>query len=100
MTEDDRTDGRRSADAGLTPGLQLSRTPLGRTARFVEAVRAAKGEPYVRSWLSGQTCEFEDCVIWTLGASRIRINRECAALIREHRIVVKEKQARPESPQR
>ena len=39
--------------------------PFGKTAEFVKRVREVWGDPYVRSWLTGTTCQFEDAVIWT-----------------------------------
>jgi hypothetical protein len=90
MTADDEPNPYRRPDAALTKALRLSRVPIGRTARFVEAVRQAKGDKYVRSWL-GDLCEFEDCVVWTLDFSRTRINRDCSALIAAHGVVIKAK---------
>jgi len=63
--------------------------PIGRTGRFVADVRAARGDGYVRSWLSSITCQFEDCVVWTSDSGVAHINRDCADAITAHGVVIR-----------
>jgi hypothetical protein len=64
-----------------------SKLPHGRTYRFVEAVRAEKGEAFVVSWLT--LCQFTECVVWTNEDGRKRVNRECGDLIKQHGVVIR-----------
>lgn len=66
-----------------------SKNPIGRTGAFVEAVRAVRGDAWVRSWLSPLTCQFEDCVVWTFETGRVTINAACSDLIAAHNIVIR-----------
>lgn len=55
--------------------------PFGKTAEFVRRVREVHGEPYVRSWLSGTTCQFEDARIWTSRYGAGRLNNAHSVLL-------------------
>lgn len=63
--------------------------PVGRTGAFVAAVRARRGDGYVRSWLSELTCQFENCVVWTHDMGAIQLNRDCDSEIVAHGVVIR-----------
>ena len=54
--------------------------PFGKTAAFVAKVREIRGEGYVKSWLTGTTCQFEDAVIWTSQFGCGRLNNDWSVL--------------------
>lgn len=64
-----------------------SEQPVGATAMFVAAVRAQRGDDYVRSWLS-DTCQFEDRKVWTSHAGVERLRRECEPLLARYEVSV------------
>lgn len=76
-------------DGKVTPRGHRSSTPVGRTARFIELVRAAHGDAFARSWLGAACCQFEDCVVWTDDTGRSKINRVCGDQIRAANVVIR-----------
>ncbi len=78
---------RREHAQGVRDGHR-SPNPSGATLAFVEAVLAARGPAYVRSFLSYRTCDFTETTIFTLGYSaEDRLPRDCAPILRQHKNV-------------
>lgn len=50
--------------------------PIGATARFVERVRAARGDAYVYSWLNRRNCRFTASAVLTTAFMAERLQRD------------------------
>jgi hypothetical protein len=82
---------RKMAAAQPAAGKGVYHTPVGRTERFVEAVRAERGAAFVKSWLAGGiNCLFSDTQILTTGFGAETLRRECDALLRKHDVSVRQ----------
>lgn len=54
--------------------------PYGRTADFVRRVGETHGEPFVKSWLNEQNCDFTSDTIFTTGIGCDRLNSRCGEI--------------------
>ena len=80
---------RRSATSGSSPHEKRRLKPFGATEAFVADVSEKYGSAYVRSWLSGVTCQFEADTVWTYPGGLDRLHRDASGLAAKHRVELK-----------
>lgn len=77
-----RADLRGQADRD-PPKQRRTRTPVGKTAEFVERVKRHIDEDYVRGWLTGRFCDFTDDTIFMNSFGRSRVERDVGHIARD-----------------
>lgn len=71
------------------PRAPRSAEPHGPVAIFISRAREIRGDGYVRSWLTGTTCQFEENTIWTTPYNAGRLNNDFSVMLFDLRVKVR-----------
>ncbi|MGE0533166.1 MAG: hypothetical protein AB7P35_17795 [Hyphomonadaceae bacterium] len=70
-------------------GTARSPSPIGRVKAFVDECRAKLGREFAFSYLSHQTCDFSESVIFTFGLCAERLEQRASGLLAKHGVSVR-----------
>lgn len=72
---------------GTPQGVRRSQ-PYGKTLMFYKHVAETHGEPYARSWMNAQNCDFTDDTIFTTSIGRERLMNQCEFIASKHDVMI------------